>query len=124
MVHPARHVLAQDSIIQRIPRNRATEHLTWESRPYVPGDLAGAWYAVADTPSPAVNAAVVAEATQQRIFCVRSDDAPAGLAWTPATGTHRGVTVATIARRDPRCSKELRDRILGLLAAEDPPDRT
>ncbi|MFV0405899.1 MAG: CbiX/SirB N-terminal domain-containing protein [Propioniciclava sp.] len=92
--------------------------LTWVARAYEPGDLAGSWFVVAATTDPAVNATVATESEAQHTFCVRSDDAPAGSAWTPATGTHRGVTVATLARRDPRRSKELRDRILGLLADE------
>ena len=37
-----------------------------------------AWYAIACTDDPAVNAAVGAEAERARVFCVRADDAPAG----------------------------------------------
>ena len=52
--------------------------ITWEPREYRDGDLADAWYAMAATDSPAVNAAVVAEAETHRVFCVRADDALGG----------------------------------------------
>ncbi|MFP5372302.1 MAG: NAD(P)-dependent oxidoreductase, partial [Actinomycetes bacterium] len=48
--------------------------LTRVARRYAPGDLAGAWYAVAATDDAAVNAAVAEEAEQERIFCARADD--------------------------------------------------
>src|SRR6476659_9326610 len=40
--------------------------LTWLPRAYEAGDLAGAWYVVAATDSPEVNAAVAAEAEAAR----------------------------------------------------------
>src|SRR4051794_21451267 len=48
--------------------------LTWTARPYRDGDLDGAWYAIACTDDPAVNAAVAEEAERVRVFCVRADD--------------------------------------------------
>ena len=50
--------------------------LTWIRRRYEPGDLDGAWYAVAATDDHAVNAAVGEEAERGRIFCARADDRP------------------------------------------------
>src|SRR4051795_1158475 len=47
--------------------------LTWVRRRYEPGDLDGAWYAVAATDDPGVNAAVGAEAERLRVFCARAD---------------------------------------------------
>ena len=44
----------------------AAGRVTWHERPYQNGDLAGAWYAVAATDQPAVNAAVAAEAETAR----------------------------------------------------------
>jgi uroporphyrin-III C-methyltransferase/precorrin-2 dehydrogenase/sirohydrochlorin ferrochelatase len=81
-------------------------------RPYAYGDLDGAWYALALTDSPSANAAVVAEAEQRRIFCVRADDASRGSAWTPASGRHGEVTVAVTSNRDPRRSAAIRDSIV------------
>ena len=51
--------------------------------------------------TPAVNAAVGAEAQRRRVFCVRADDAPAGSAVTPAVGRHDGLTVGVLAGRRP-----------------------
>ena len=84
----------------------------WEQRRYAAGDIDGAWYVIAATDDPAVNAAVSAEAEAQRIFCVRADDASQASAWTPATGRHEGLTVAVVANREPRRSAALRDRII------------
>ncbi|MFV0451784.1 MAG: CbiX/SirB N-terminal domain-containing protein [Propioniciclava sp.] len=93
--------------------------LSWLERGYRPGDTAGAWYVMAATDQPPVNAAVAAEAETNHTFCVRSDDAWTGSAWTPVTGDRAGVTVAALARRDPRRSVRIRDRIIALLADED-----
>src|SRR5690606_17732205 len=78
--------------------------LRWQARRYREGDLADAWYALAATDDPTVNAAVVAEADRRRIFCVRADDATQASAWTPASGRHDNVTVAVLSNRDPRRS--------------------
>src|SRR5215217_1613919 len=45
----------------------AAGELRWERRPYREGDLDGAWYALACTSSPAVNEAVVSEASARRV---------------------------------------------------------
>lgn len=82
------------------------------ARPYADGDLDGAWYALALTDSAEANAAVVAEAEERRIFCVRADDATRGSAWTPASGRHGEVTVAVTSNRDPRRSAAIRDSIV------------
>ena len=47
--------------------------ITLELREFREGDLEGAWYAIAATDDPDVNAAVVAEAERRAIFCVRAD---------------------------------------------------
>ena len=52
--------------------------ITLVLRDYRDGDLADAWYAIAATDDPAVNAAVVAEADRRQIFCVRADIAREG----------------------------------------------
>ncbi len=94
----------------------------WERRRYQPGDLAEAWYAVVATDDPQANAAASAEAEQRRVWCVRSDDADAATAWTPATGRSEGVTVAVLTGSDPRRSAAVRDAVVeglrdGTLAA-------
>ncbi len=90
--------------------------LVWTSRRYRAGDLAGAWYALACTNDPAVNAAVAEEAEAGRTFCVRADDAPLGTAVTPAVGTHDGLTVGVLAGRRPRRSAAVRTALVEALA--------
>jgi uroporphyrin-III C-methyltransferase/precorrin-2 dehydrogenase/sirohydrochlorin ferrochelatase len=79
--------------------------LTWHRRPYADGDLADAWYALALTDDPEVNAAIVAESIRRRVFCVRADDGTAGTASTPASAEWQGLRVAVasgqLSRRSP-----------------------
>ncbi|TIC87763.1 uroporphyrinogen-III C-methyltransferase [Nocardioides sp. GY 10113] len=86
--------------------------VTWHRRRYEAGDIDPAWYVIAVTDDRAVNDAVSAACEERRIFCVRSDDATRGTAWTPAVGRHAGVTVAVLGNRDPRRSAGVRDEIL------------
>ncbi|MFE2986393.1 uroporphyrinogen-III C-methyltransferase [Streptomyces sp. NPDC059262] len=90
--------------------------LTWSQRPYADGDLADAWYALIATGDRTANEAASAEAERHRVWCVRSDDADAATAWTPATGRSEGVTVAVLttdaAGRDPRHTAAVRDAIV------------
>jgi uroporphyrin-III C-methyltransferase/precorrin-2 dehydrogenase/sirohydrochlorin ferrochelatase len=86
--------------------------LAWQRRPYADGDLDGAWYALIATDDPATNSAASAEAESRRVWCVRSDDASAATAWTPATGQSEGVTVAVLTGRDPRRSAAVRDAVV------------
>lgn len=89
--------------------------IVWSQRGYQTGDLDGAWYVVVATDVPHVNAQVTHDAEQRRIFCVRSDDAEAATAWTPAVGRHGPLTVAVLGSRDPRRSSSVRDEILNRL---------
>ena len=98
-------------------------------REFTESDLDGAWYVVAATDDPAVNARVVAAADARHTFCVRADDARGGTAWTPAVGHHGTVTVGVLGNREPRKSASLRDDIVtalrdGHLTASDALDRT
>jgi uroporphyrin-III C-methyltransferase / precorrin-2 dehydrogenase / sirohydrochlorin ferrochelatase len=86
--------------------------ISWAERGYRTGDVDGAWYVIAATDDPAVNASVSAEAEQHRTFCVRADDATQATAWTPAVGRHAGVTVAVLGNREPRRSAGVRDAIV------------
>ncbi len=93
--------------------------ITWEPREYRGGDLADAWYAMAATDSPAVNAAVVAEAETHRTFCVRADDGDLGQAVTPATGRRGDVQIAVVTGGDFRLSRRLRDELVDRLPPEE-----
>jgi len=90
--------------------------LSWLERGYRPGDLAGAWYALAATDDESTNQAVSAEAEEARIFCVRADRAEEASAWTPASGEVDGVQVAVLAGRNPREAARVRDLLVGWLA--------
>lgn len=103
--------------------------VTLVPRDFRDSDLDGAWYVVAATDDPDVNAQVLAGAERRRIFCVRSDDAREASAWTAASGRHGGVTVAVLGNREPRQSAALRDDILealadGRLSTTGAPDHT
>lgn len=89
--------------------------ITWHERSYAEGDLEGAWYVVCASNDPLVNDAVSKEAERLRVFCVRSDDAEAATAWTPAVGRHGPLTVAVLGSRDPKRSASVRDEILSRL---------
>lgn len=83
-----------------------------ELREYRGGDLADAWYAIACTDDAGVNAAVVAEAERDRIFCVRADIAKDGTAVTPASAEYDGLTVGVLASGEHRRSAAVRNAIL------------
>ncbi|MFA4082471.1 uroporphyrinogen-III C-methyltransferase [Mycobacteroides salmoniphilum] len=80
-------------------------------RPYQDGDLDGAWYAIACTDDPVVNAAVVAEADRRHIFCVRADSAREGTAVTPASFNHDGIAVGVLTGGQHKRSAALRSAI-------------
>lgn len=99
--------------------------LRWEVRGYVEGDLAGAWYALACSSVPAVNAAVAAEAQRRGVFCVRADDATGGSAVTAASAEHDGLLIGVLAGRRPRRSAAVRDALIEALrtgVVDDAPD--
>ncbi|WP_300679461.1 uroporphyrinogen-III C-methyltransferase [Nocardioides sp.] len=103
--------------------------LSWREGRFEAADLDGAWYVIAATQNREANEAVSVAAEERRIFCVRSDDAEAATAWTPAVGRDDGVTVAVLGNRDPRRSARIRDEIVeglreGALAARHERRRT
>ncbi|MFT2020327.1 uroporphyrinogen-III C-methyltransferase [Streptomyces sp. 796.1] len=115
-------VLISSSATASVEAMADAGEIRWERRRYRDGDLADAWYALIATGDAEANAAASAEAESRRVWCVRSDDAEAATAWTPATGRSDGVTVAVLTGRDPRRSAAVRDAIVeglrdGTLAA-------
>lgn len=91
--------------------------LRWLEREYSAGDLAGAWYALACTNDPVVNAAVVSEAVERQIFCVRADASKEGTAVTAATTERDGLTVGVLSHGDHRRSSAVRGAIRAALQA-------
>ena len=86
--------------------------VAWVPRRYEPGDLDGAWYAVAATDDPAVNAAVADEAERSRVFCARADDRSASSVWTPAVGRQGDLVVGVHGGGDPQRAVGVRDAVL------------
>ena len=97
--------------------------VTWHPRRYAEGDLAGAWYAVAATDDPAVNAAVAAEAERDRVFCARADDRAASTVWTPAVGRQGDLVVGVHGGGDPQRAVGVRDAVLAGLTDGSIADR-
>jgi uroporphyrin-III C-methyltransferase / precorrin-2 dehydrogenase / sirohydrochlorin ferrochelatase len=107
------------------PAVEAMAGITLSLRDYREGDLEGAWYAIAATDDPDINAAVVGEAEARHIFCVRADAARAGSAVTPATFDYEGLAVGVLAGGEHRRSAAIRSAIheafqRGVITAETP----
>lgn len=93
------------------PVVEAIDGITLSLRPFREGDLEGAWYVIAATDDPDVNAAIVAEAESRHVFCVRADIAIEGTAVTPATFDHEGLSVGVLAGGEHRRSAGIRTAI-------------
>jgi uroporphyrin-III C-methyltransferase/precorrin-2 dehydrogenase/sirohydrochlorin ferrochelatase len=107
------------------PAVEAMSGIALSVREYRDGDLDGAWYAIAATDDPQVNAAVVAEADRRQIFCVRADVALEGTAVTPASFSYAGLSVGVLAGGEHRRSAAIRSAIRealqqGVITAESP----
>ncbi|WP_236833129.1 NAD(P)-dependent oxidoreductase, partial [Blastococcus sp. KM273128] len=108
----ARVTVVSPEVTPALESLAAAGRATWLRRTYRPGDLAGAWYAVAATDDPAVNAAVAAEAEDDRIFCARADDRSASSVWTPAIGRQGDLVVGVHGGGDPQRAIGVRDAIV------------
>ncbi|MGE5696658.1 MAG: uroporphyrinogen-III C-methyltransferase [Candidatus Sericytochromatia bacterium] len=107
------------------PAVEAMSGITLSLRDYHDGDLRDAWYAIAATDDPDVNAAIVAEAEARRIFCVRADIAREGTAVTPASFEYEGLAVGVLAGGEHRRSAAIRSAIhealqQGVITSETP----
>ncbi|MFG2673697.1 uroporphyrinogen-III C-methyltransferase [Streptomyces sp. DT20] len=127
-------VLVSPSATASVEAMADAGEIRWERRAYADGDLTDTWYALIASDDTAANDAASAEAERTRTWCVRSDDADAATAWTPATGRSEDITVAVLTTdgqggRDPRHSAAVRDAIVeglrdGTLAAPHHRTRT
>ena len=93
--------------------------LSWIRLRYTPGDLVGAWYVVAATDDPAVNAAVYAAGERAGIWVNGADD-PANCSFTLPSVVRRGdlqITVST-GGRSPALATWLRRRLEGEIGPE------
>jgi uroporphyrin-III C-methyltransferase len=119
----ARVTLVSPTVTAALEALVAPGSLTWVRRRYEPGDLAGAWYAVAATDDPAVNAAIAEEAERARIFCARADDRAASSAWTPAVGRQGDLVVSIHGGGDPQRAVGVRDAVVAGLTDGQISDR-
>ncbi len=93
------------------PAVEAMAGITLTLREFRDGDLEDAWYVIAATDDPEVNAAVVAETERRLIFCVRADAAREGTAVTPASFEFEGLSVGVLAGGEHRRSAVIRSAI-------------
>jgi uroporphyrin-III C-methyltransferase / precorrin-2 dehydrogenase / sirohydrochlorin ferrochelatase len=98
-------VLVSPSATTSLEDLAAAGRIRWESRRYADGDCAGAWLVCACTSHSAVNAAIAAEAEQQRTWYVRADDAQASAAWTPAAGRTGEVRAGEVRAGEVRAGE-------------------
>ncbi|ANI39397.1 uroporphyrinogen-III C-methyltransferase [Mycolicibacterium vaccae] len=93
------------------PAVEAIDGITLTLREFRDADLDGAWYVIAATDDPAVNASIVAGAERRHVFCVRADIAVEGTAVTPATFDYEGLSVGVLAGGEHRRSAGIRTAI-------------
>lgn len=91
--------------------SQAESGISLQLRTFRSGDLEGAWYVIAATDDPDVNAAIVAEADRRHVFCVRADVAREGTAVTPASFEYEGLSVGVLAGGEHRRSAAIRSAI-------------
>jgi uroporphyrin-III C-methyltransferase/precorrin-2 dehydrogenase/sirohydrochlorin ferrochelatase len=111
----ARVRIVSPKVTAAVEGSAGAGQVEWWARPYADGDLADAWYALACTDDPQVNAQVVAEATRRRMFCVRADAGDLGSAVTPAVGEHEGLTVGVLSGGEPLRSAAVRTALVEAL---------
>lgn len=105
------HVIARTATPAVEALSRQQPGISLALREFRDGDLEDAWYVIAATDDPDVNAAVVAEADRRQIFCVRADAAREGSAVTPATFEYEGLAVGVLAGGEHRRSAAIRSAI-------------
>lgn len=97
--------------------------LTWEARYYRASDMDNAWFAVAASDNPDVDARVAADAEAQRVWCVNHSHADDSAAWTPAVATVEDVKIAVNAGGDPLRAVAIRNAIKSSLESGELPLR-
>jgi precorrin-2 dehydrogenase/sirohydrochlorin ferrochelatase len=120
------HVIASEvgSEVQEL------DGLTWDERPYQPGDVEGYWLVITATDDPEVNRTVHAEATERRIWVNSADDPPNCTFTLPSRFRRGPITVAvSTGGHSPALATWLRrqfeaevgpeyERLLGILSEE------
>lgn len=119
------HVITTDATPAVEALSQAEAGISLQLREFRSGDLEDAWYVIAATDDPDVNAAIVAEADRRHVFCVRADVAREGSAVTPASFQYEGLSVGVLAGGEHRRSAAFRSAIhealqQGLIVVEAP----
>jgi precorrin-2 dehydrogenase/sirohydrochlorin ferrochelatase len=98
---------------------RDVPSVTWEERPYEPGDVDDCSLVIAATGDAAVNRAVFADAEARGIW-VNSADDPANCTFTLPARVHRGDLLVTVSTggRSPAVASWLRERLEGEIGPE------
>lgn len=100
---------------EALPRVQAwaeAGELQWHRREYAPGDLAGAFLAVAATATPTVNRAVFTEANAADILCNAVDDPPFCDFYFPSVVRRGELQIAiSTAGESPALAQRLRKEI-------------
>lgn len=102
---------------ERMAEFVATGQVAHIAAEITPEHLDGAWYVLACTDVPEVNARVVAWAEAAHTFCVRSDAGVQGTAWTPATGLVDGMVIGVVGSGDPHASAAARTTAVAAVRA-------
>ena len=93
--------------------------VTWEERPYEPGEVVGHRFVVAATDDPAVNAQVFRDGEEAGIFVNAADD-PASCSATLPARLDRGPLLVTVSTsgHSPALAGWLRDRLAEVVGPE------
>ncbi|RZU39701.1 precorrin-2 dehydrogenase/sirohydrochlorin ferrochelatase family protein [Edaphobacter modestus] len=98
--------------IDAIAERADAGELILRARPYVEGDLAGAFLVVAATDDPAVNRAVFAEATASGVLCNAVDDPPFCDFYFPSVVRRGDLQLAiSTAGNSPALAQQLRKEL-------------
>lgn len=94
--------------------------ITWEARPFAPGDLDGAWLAFAATDDASVQRAVASAAEERRVFLVAVDDVPNASAYSGSILRRPPYVVAISSGGEaPALTRLLREILEAVLPGED-----
>ena len=115
----ARVTVISPSVSRRLDDLEVAGRVTIARRPYRPGDLAGAFLAIAATDDRAANRAVWVEAEARGVLLNAVDDLPHCSFIAPAIHRQGDVTVAvSTAGKSPALAVRLRERIGRLIGPE------
>lgn len=113
----ARVTLISPEATPQLQQWAAANEISWQPRPYQPGDLAGATLVFAATNSRAVNAKIASDAAALNLLSNIADAPDEGNFHLPAVHRQPGLTVAvSTAGASPGRAAQLRDRIAGWLS--------